>query len=199
MSDLGWNPEPKDDEPTKYTYDYPMPANVVDLVVTADYGGRLLLIERGGEPWKGKWALPGGYVEIDELIEDAARRELNEETNLNVSNLRFLQYYDDPKRDPRGRVVSFAFAVDCGGLTPDVKAGSDAKNIQWITYEEYCRLIITNQLAADHEKIVFDAIGWGSKIIETYYNQFIQQSQAGTKDVNPQWSRPSSCTPESTW
>ena len=188
-------------EPDTYTYDYPMPANVVDLVVTADFAGKLLLIERGDEPWKGKWALPGGYVEIDELVEDAARRELKEETSLNVSNLRFLQYYDDPKRDPRGRVVSFAFAVDCGGLTPRIQAGSDAKNIQWVTYEEYCRLIITQQLAADHENIIFDAICWGSKVVGDYGSTFLQQAQAqaGVRNADLKPSSLSSRTRESTW
>ena len=90
-----------------HTYEYPRPALTVDCVVFGlDEGElKLLLIERAGEPYKGRWALPGGFVEMNETIDAAARRELEEETGLHDVFLEQLYTFGDVERDPRGRVV----------------------------------------------------------------------------------------------
>jgi 8-oxo-dGTP diphosphatase len=108
-----------------YCYDYPRPAVTVDLVVfaLADDGLRMLLIRRKHDPFAGKLAIPGGFLNMDEPVETAARRELHEETGLaDVGQLGFLGYFDAPNRDPRGRTISFAFVATIPGPPP--KAGT---------------------------------------------------------------------------
>ena len=94
-----------------FTYEYPRPALTVDCVVFGldEQDLKVLLIERDLEPFKGKWALPGGFVRMDEDLEQAARRELREETGLEGVFLEQLYTFGDPGRDPRGRVVSVAY------------------------------------------------------------------------------------------
>src|SRR5881397_1298184 len=94
-----------------YTYQYPRPALTVDCVVFGFDEGELkvLLIQRELEPFRGKWALPGGFVHVDETLEDAARRELREETGFAGAFLEQLYTFGDLKRDPRERVVSVAY------------------------------------------------------------------------------------------
>src|SRR6202167_1200446 len=94
-----------------YTYQYPRAALTVDCVVFGFDGGELkvLLIQRGLEPFKGKWALPGGFVKIEETIDEAARRELEEETGLKNIFLEQLYTFGAVGRDPRERVVSVAY------------------------------------------------------------------------------------------
>jgi 8-oxo-dGTP diphosphatase len=146
----------------KYYYDYPMPSLTVDLVVTAANESHLLLVERKNDPWKGQLALPGGFVNIDERIEDAAKRELEEETGITAHTLRYIGLYDKPDRDPRGRIVSVAFHVDCGDIVPDVEGMDDVQNARWWCREWYnTNVVNTFTLAADHPQIVKDAIGWG--------------------------------------
>jgi len=146
-----------------YHYEYPMPSLVVDIVVTAADKKLLLLVERKKDPWKGCLALPGGFVEIDEPIYAAALRELEEETGIIADTMTFVGYYDDPGRDPRGRIVSMVFHVDCGNIVPEVEGRDDVKNAQWIDLETYTNShtgpLLT--LAADHDRIIGDAIGWG--------------------------------------
>ena len=95
----------------QYCYRYPHPAVTTDCVVFGYDGLRLnvLLIERGGEPYKGCWAFPGGFLNIDEDAPDGARRELMEETGLGVKNIEQLAAFTAPDRDPRERVISIAF------------------------------------------------------------------------------------------
>ena len=94
----------------EYTYRYPHPAVTTDCVVFGYDGLHLnvLLIERGGEPYKGCWAFPGGFLNIDEDAPDGARRELLEETGLQVTNIQQLGAFTAPDRDPRERVISIA-------------------------------------------------------------------------------------------
>jgi len=120
----------------KYTYDYPMPSVTVDLVIFRVFNGNLevLLIQRKHPPYKDFFALPGGYVEQDEDLQDAAARELMEETNLKDVYLEQLYTFGAPDRDPRGRVISVAyFAL----ITSDkeIKAGDDAASASWIKVE----------------------------------------------------------------
>jgi 8-oxo-dGTP diphosphatase len=126
----------------------------VDLVIFTVHAGSLqvLLIRRGYAPFKGKWALPGGFVRERETLDDAAARELHEETGLrDQGHMEQLRTYGDPKRDPRGRVFSIAYLA----LTPDLPmpiSGGDAEAAQWFTVEAL------PVLAFDHAQIVQDGL-----------------------------------------
>ncbi len=125
------------------------PSLSVDCVVF-DPGGRLLLIRRKHLPFRGQYALPGGYVEYGETTEDAAARELAEETGLLAVNVSLLGVYSDPHRDPRGHVVSIAYRVAVAGY--DLRAGDDAAEAAFVADWEHL------DLAFDHRKIVADAV-----------------------------------------
>src|SRR5690606_4525247 len=131
-----------------YTYKYPRPALTVDCVVFATYdeGLRVLLIRRGEEPFAGDWALPGGFVRIEETTEAAARRELEEETGLKSAYLEQLYTFSRVDRAPRERVVSVAYyaLVKPSALA----AGSDARSAEWV---DVTRL---PSLAFDHDDIL---------------------------------------------
>lgn len=135
-----------------YTYEYPRPALTVDCVVfgAAEDGLKLLLIERAMEPFKGRYALPGGFVNMDETTEEAARRELEEETGLKASFLEQLYTFSRVDRDPRERVVSVAyFAL----VRPSaVIGGDDAASASWFDATEL------PPLAFDHDEIVSVAL-----------------------------------------
>lgn len=125
------------------------PALTVDAVVFDARGG-LLLIRRKFPPFKGRYALPGGFVEIGETVETAAARELHEETGLRCKSLRLVGIYSDPKRDPRRHTVSVAFLVQIAGKKP--QAGDDADAAEFVA--DWHR----KTLAFDHNKIVTDAL-----------------------------------------
>ncbi|MFF6812778.1 NUDIX domain-containing protein [Streptomyces sp. NPDC012403] len=130
-------------------------AVTVDLAVFTLRAGALhvLLVERGQEPYAGRWALPGGFVRPDEAAESAARRELGEETGLtDVSGLHLeqLRTYSEPDRDPRMRVVSVAFAALLPDA-PEAHGGSDAAQARWTPYDS------ARELAFDHGRILADA------------------------------------------
>ncbi|HII60557.1 NUDIX domain-containing protein [Pyrococcus horikoshii] len=123
----------------------------VDIVII--YNNGIVLIRRKNEPYKGFLALPGGFVEYGEKVEDAAIREAKEETGLDVKLLRIVGVYSDPRRDPRGHTVTVAFlAVGSGEL----KAGDDAKDVTVVPINEIER--IKEKLAFDHAKIIEDAL-----------------------------------------
>lgn len=131
-----------------YTYDYPRPAVTVDcLIFRKKPELQILLIQRKFDPFKDSWALPGGFVEIDEDLIEAAYRELEEETGLKNIELYQLQAFGKPGRDPRGRTISIVF----WGIhheQEEVEAGDDARNAAWF---EIDRL---PELAFDHEHIL---------------------------------------------
>ena len=144
--------------PPPYCYDYPRPAVTVDLAVfvLAVDGLRVLLVRRGRDPFAGRWALPGGFLEMDEPIEAGARRELKEETGLDaVGPVHLLGVYGDPGRDPRGRTISLAHAAAIRGGTPGVAGGDDASEAAW-------RLARAGggPLAFDHDAILGHALRW---------------------------------------
>lgn len=115
-----------------YTYAYPRPALTVDVILlTRDPEPRVLLIRRKKEPFAGKWAFPGGFVDENERLIDAARRELVEETGVRVEDLEPLYTAGDPGRDPRGWTVSVVYLarVNANDLTP--AAADDAAEVGW--------------------------------------------------------------------
>lgn len=135
-----------------YTYDYPRPMLTADCVVVRS-GSEVLLVRRGGEPFKGCWALPGGFMEMDETIEHCAVRELEEETGLRFAeqDLRLIGVYSAPGRDPRGRTVTAAFRVESGerrAENGEPVAGDDAAEVRWWP------LAALPPLAFDHADIV---------------------------------------------
>lgn len=137
-----------------YTYAYPHPAVTTDCVVFGldDEDLKVLLIRRDLEPYKGKWALPGGFVQIDESLEDAARRELKEETGLENIFLEQLYTFGDPDRDPRERVITVAYYALVNLIDHDLRAASDASDARWFPVESPPRL------AFDHAKILETAL-----------------------------------------
>jgi 8-oxo-dGTP diphosphatase len=133
-----------------HTYQYPRAALTVDGVVFGFDGGELkvLLIQRGLEPFKGKWALPGGFVRVDETLDDAARRELVEETGLANVFLEQLYTFGTVKRDPRERVVSVAYYALVKLSDHKAKAATDAAEAKWFPVSQLPKL------AFDHADIV---------------------------------------------
>ena len=124
------------------------PALTVDCVAI-DREGRLLLIRRKNPPYAGRYALPGGFVDVGETVEDACRRELMEETGIKAGRLALIGVYSDPRRDPRGHTCSVAFLTRI--LLARPKAGDDAAGAQWV------KPWSTLELAFDHARIVADA------------------------------------------
>ena len=123
------------------------PKLMVDIVVP-DAGGQVLLIQRANDPYGGSWALPGGFVDVGETVEDAAVREAKEETGLDVEILRLVGVYSEPDRDPRGHNVSVAFLARAEG---DPSAASDASDAAFLDPS-------STELAFDHEGIIADAL-----------------------------------------
>jgi 8-oxo-dGTP diphosphatase len=137
------------------TYEYPRPALTVDIVAFSIQNKKLsvLLIKRAKEPYLGMWALPGGFVSIDEDIEAAAERELAEETGLRGAYLEQLYTYGNPDRDPRGRVVSVAhFALIPSNEPIHPNGESEAAKASWYALDQL------PQLAFDHAEIIAYAL-----------------------------------------
>lgn len=137
--------------------DYPPFAVTVDLVVLTLRDGALqvLLVERGADPWRGRWALPGGFVQPDEGLDDAAARELAEETGVRdvPGHLEQLASYGDPDRDPRMRVVSVAYLALAPDL-PEPRPGTDAAGAAWVRVDD----ALARPLAFDHARVLADGV-----------------------------------------
>lgn len=132
-----------------YTYKYPRPAVTVDAIVLREEINEysILLIERGIEPYKGQWALPGGFVNMDELLEDACIRELKEETGLNLKRMGQFKTFDAINRDPRHRTLSVVYYTFLDEHQ-EIKAGDDANKAQWFA------LNYLPELAFDHAEVI---------------------------------------------
>lgn len=132
-------------------------AVTVDLVVFTRHEGqtRVLLVKRANEPFQGRWALPGGFVDIDEDLPDAARRELAEETGVSVGVLRQLGAYGTPGRDPRMRVVTVVFWTEVD-TSVEHSAGDDASDTRFWAVADL--LADPDLLGFDHHRILQDAL-----------------------------------------
>lgn len=141
-------------EKGKYVYEWPRPMVTADAAVFAFFDGklRLLLIQRKRDPYKGRWALPGGFVEIDEDLPDAVARELAEETGLRGIALEQFLAFGRPGRDPRGRTITVAYLGIAEKDWDQVQAADDAKHVQW------CDIESLPPMAFDHDEIVSCAI-----------------------------------------
>ena len=137
------------------TDNYPKPSVTVDTIIFALEGGQLyvLLIQRKNEPFKDKWAFPGGFVDIDEPIETAAHRELQEETGLTGIKLEQFRCYGDPGRDPRGRTITVSYITLLPAISRKIKGTDDAADAQWFSVKAL------PELAFDHDKVMLDALG----------------------------------------
>lgn len=145
-----------------YSYRHPRPAVATDIAAFGIFEGvlSLLLIERGAEPFRGRWALPGGFLRPDETLAACAARELAEETGLAGATVEPFATYSEPGRDPRGWVLSAAFfALLPRGLHP-VSAGSDAARVAWQPVSAL------PTLAFDHDRIVADALAAMREAVE---------------------------------
>lgn len=135
-----------------YTYKYPRPAVTADcVVITREAEPKVLLIKRGNSPFKGCWAFPGGFMNMDETTEQCAIRELEEETGLKVTKLQQIGAYSKVDRDPRGRTITVAYLVRIDAPVP-VIGQDDAAQAKWWP------LSALPQLAFDHDDIMRDAI-----------------------------------------
>ncbi len=139
----------------KYVYDWPRPMVTVDAVVFALAGdaAKLLLVKRKNEPFKGKWAIPGGFIGIDEELDDAVARELAEETGLTGVKLEQMHTFGTLGRDPRGRQITIVYM---GIITHDLdrlKAGDDALEAQWFDI-----IALPDNMAFDHDAVAKFAV-----------------------------------------
>lgn len=135
-----------------YVYKYPRPAVTADCIVFSRYPKpQVLLIRRGNEPFKGEWAFLGGFLNMDETVQECARRELEEETGLVVQDIHLVGVYSRPGRDPRGHTVTPAF-LSIMDYPLDVCGGDDAVQAQWFPLNQL------PVLAFDHGEIISDAM-----------------------------------------
>ena len=143
--------------PAPYCYEYPRPMVTVDLAVFSlvEQSLRVLLIRRGREPFAGKWAIPGGFLEMDEPAEAGARRELREETGLEIAGpVEPIGFFAKPGRDPRGRTITLAHAAVVRPGEHKTQGGDDAAEAAWIKTGD------SIDLAFDHAEILDQALAW---------------------------------------
>lgn len=131
-----------------YTYEYPRPSVTTDCVIFGYDGNNLkvLLVQRGIEPYKGQWAFPGGFLQMTETASECAKRELKEETGLENAYMEQFHTFSDVERDPRGRVITIAYLALV--KIADVEGGDDAARAEWFPLSEI------PQLAFDHDRIL---------------------------------------------
>lgn len=135
-----------------YEYKHPRQAVTADaVVITQNEPRKVLLIKRGGKPFKGCWAFPGGFMNMDETLEECVIRELKEETGLVVTEVKPIGSYSRVDRDPRGRTITIAYLIVVDEELP-VKGQDDAKQAKWWPLNDL------PELAFDHSKILNDTL-----------------------------------------
>ena len=143
-----------------YTYKYPRPAVTADsVVITNEAVPKVLLIERGADPYKGCWAFPGGFLNMDETTEQCAVRELEEETGMKILGLQQIGAYSKVDRDPRGRTITVAYLAVVDSPC-EVIGLDDAAKAQWFPLDALPKL------AFDHDEIMRDAINVYANIMK---------------------------------
>ena len=142
--------------------EYKNPIPTVDAII--QNSNSILLVKRRKDPYKNEFALPGGFVNEGETIEEAIKREVYEETSLEIHPIDILGVYSDPKRDPRGHIMTVVFIVIV--IRGNPRAGDDAKEISWIPIEK----INDIQIAFDHKLVIYDYLRW-KKEGGTYWTQ----------------------------
>lgn len=144
----------------EYTYKYPHPAVTADCVVmTNEPLPKVLLIQRGADPFKDAWAFPGGFMNMDETTEECAIRELEEETGLKVATVHQIGAYSKVDRDPRGRTITVAYLAIIDS-PQEVQGLDDAAKAEWFPVTEL------PTLAFDHSDIIQDAMVKYAQIVE---------------------------------
>jgi 8-oxo-dGTP diphosphatase len=139
----------------QFVYRYPMPAVTADMVaISRERPYRVLLIKRKRPPFQGTWAIPGGFIEIDEDLEDAARREFQEETGLSAGRVEQVHTFGDPMRDPRGRTISVVFVTRLAAGSVKPRAADDASEVAWQPLGDL------PSLAFDHAQILAFVRRW---------------------------------------
>ena len=135
-----------------YAYQYPRASVTADAVLFAEKDGQMyvLLIQRGNDPYKGYWAFPGGFLNMDETVARCAERELEEETGIVLTGMQLVGIYSDVERDPRGRVITAAYTAMT--TMPVATAADDAAAAKWWSLNDL------PPLAFDHNKILADAM-----------------------------------------
>jgi 8-oxo-dGTP diphosphatase len=142
--------------------EYKNPIPTVDAIIQNSTS--ILLVKRSKDPYKNQFALPGGFVNEGETIEEAIKREVYEETSLEIHPIEILGVYSDPKRDPRGHMMTVVFIVII--IRGNPRAGDDAKEILWIPIEKLNDI----QIAFDHKLVIQDYLRW-KKEGGTYWTQ----------------------------
>jgi 8-oxo-dGTP diphosphatase len=165
----------------RFCYEYPRPAVTVDLAAFAlvEDELRVLLIRRKHPPFAGRWALPGGFLEMEEPIEAAARRELREETGLDVTGpVELIGVFGQPGRDPRGRTISLVHAAVVRDVPPGVAGADDAAEAAWHGVRR------VRYLAFDHDEILVAALTWlGRGVAEGRLGLALLPAAFGTAQV----------------
>ena len=144
----------------KYIYDYPRSNITADVIYKHPTKG-ILLIKRKNDPDAGKWATPGGHLEMDERLIDCARREFAEEAGFHpLGQFELIGVYDMVDRDPRGRYITFVYGVDWKFGDPEPKAGDDASDVIYLDVDA----VATCDLAIDHKEIIMNALSGAYRI-----------------------------------
>jgi len=156
-------------KPMPYTYEYPRPALTVDCIIfglDADLELKIMLIKRDIPPFQGQWAIPGGFVRMDETLEQAALRELQEETGIHDVYLEQLYTFGDLERDPRDRTVTVAYYALINLVEQEIKASTDAREAKWFVLSQIPALafdhgqILQKAIARLRSKIRYEPIGF---------------------------------------
>ncbi|MBO4429845.1 MAG: NUDIX hydrolase [Bacteroidaceae bacterium] len=163
-------------EDFQYHYKYPHPSVTTDCVIFGFDGEsvKVLLIERGGEPYKGCWAFPGGFLEMDESAEEGAKRELMEETELTTPFVKQFHAFSAPDRDPRERVLTIAY-YSLVRLS-EVKGMDDARQAKWFPLNE------VPKLAFDHEEMLQVAKAEINKEIRLVTKDWLELTKGFSKE-----------------